>query len=258
MIIRRLLRHQNDEQEILEDLQMKLRTAGIEPPQDIEGYKLLWKTNRQELVKMIKEEVRTGSARQAFQDAAIQEAKARGDKDNVRRIQQVQRAEAVSQVWKKCANVRGLTKTGGISHVYVPENPTEDPKICSTWKKIEDPKEVIQAINDRLQIHFGQAKNCTWTTPPLDVTMDFDACCEKAEAILTGTYTTEELDTATKWVVDNMQYITESQEAISYEITEAEFMGKLKVWDERTSTSPMTNVHLGHGKAYYADHDLKG
>jgi hypothetical protein len=160
-------------------------------------------------------------------------------------------------VWKKCAHARGLTKTGGISHVLVPEDPREDPKTSTTWKKLEDPLEVIQAINNRLQVHFGQAQHCTWTNPPLDVTMDFDACCEKAEAMLTGTYESQELDSTAKWIVDNMQYIAGSKEAIPYEISEEEFVGKLKVWDERTSTSPTTNVHLGHGKAYYADHDLQ-
>jgi hypothetical protein len=54
-----------------------------------------------------------------------------------------------------------------------------------------------------------------------------------------------------------MQYIIWSQEAIPYELNSNEFLRKLKVWDERTSTSPTTNVHLGHGKAYYADHDLQ-
>jgi hypothetical protein len=57
---------------------------------------------------------------------------------------------------------------------------------------------VTKAINDRLQIHFGQAKQCAWTNPPLDVTMDFNACCEKAETMLTGTYNTQELDSTTK------------------------------------------------------------
>jgi hypothetical protein len=47
---------------------------------------------------------------------------------------------------------------------------------------------MIAAINKRLQEHFSQTKQCTWTPPLLDVTMDFTACCEKAEAILTGTY----------------------------------------------------------------------
>jgi hypothetical protein len=79
-----------------------------------------------------------------------------------------------------------------------------DSKTCTTWKKLEDPPEVIKAINDRLQVHFGPVKNCTWTTPPLDVTMDFDACCKKAEAILTGTHGTQDLDPAAKWIVNNM------------------------------------------------------
>jgi hypothetical protein len=251
------MRHEDEDPTIMEELQKKLRQIGIEVPHDLEGYKTLRKNNRQELVSMIKAEVRTGTARQTFQDTAIKEAIESGDKEKTRCIRQIQRAEAISHVWKKCANARGRTKTGGIAHVYVPEEPTEDPKTCEIWKRLEDPVEVTKAINDRLQIHFGQAKECTWTNPPLDVTMDFDACCEKAEAILTGTYNTQALDPTTKWIVESMQYIKESQEAISYEMIEEEFLGKLKAWDERTSTSPITNVHLGHGKAYYADHDLK-
>jgi hypothetical protein len=54
-----------------------------------------------------------------------------------------------------------------------------------------------------------------------------------------------------------MQYVIGSKEAIPYEISNEEFIGKLKVWNKRTSTSPITNVHLGHGKAYYAERDLK-
>jgi hypothetical protein len=255
MIIRRL-KHQEEYADSLEDLQQKLRVAGVEIPQDLEGYQSLRRTNKQALTKAIKEELRTGNLRQKFQDEAIKDALARGNKEKARRIQQVQRAEAISHVWKKCAHARGLTTTGGISHVYIPEDPTEDPKTCNNWKRVEDPPEVIRAINERLLKHFGQAKDCTWTTPPLDVTMDFEACCSKAEAILTGTYETDGLDPAATWIINNMKYIAGSQEAISHEITEEEFLGKLRVWDERTTTSPITNVHLGHGKAYYADHNL--
>jgi hypothetical protein len=64
------------------------------------------------------------------------------------------------------------------------------------------------------------------------------------------------LDTTTKWIVENLQYVAGSKEAIKSIITEEEFLGKIKVWDKRTSTSPMTNVHLGHGKVYYAEHNL--
>jgi hypothetical protein len=143
---------------------------------------------------MVKEEIRTGTRRQEFQERAIKEAMAEGNKKKARRIKHVQRAEAISQVWKKCTAARGLYNTGGISHVVVPEDSMEGPKTCQVWKKLEDPQEVIQAINGRLQVYFGQAKDCTWTTPPLDVTMDFDACCKKAEAILNGTFNTQGLD----------------------------------------------------------------
>jgi hypothetical protein len=74
----------------MEELQQKLQGAGVILPQDDEGYKLLRKTNRQELVTKIKEEVRTGKLRQAFQDRAIQDAHAAGNKEKARRIQQVQ------------------------------------------------------------------------------------------------------------------------------------------------------------------------
>ena len=30
-------------------------------------------------------------------------------------------------------------------------------------------------------------------------------------------------------------------------------LGKIKVWAEKTSTSPATQVHLGHAKAYIAE-----
>jgi hypothetical protein len=43
---------------------------------------------------------------------------------------------------------------------------------------------------------------------------------------------------------------------VSPTLTLAEYKGKIKIWDERTSTSPGTNMHLGHLKAYWARHNL--
>jgi hypothetical protein len=186
-IIIRRMQKQDEDQETLQDLKHKLQHVGVTLPLVIEDYKSLRKNNRKEMVTMIKSEIKHGTVRHDYQTMAIEEAEKAGNKEKARRIRQIQRAEAISHVWKKCAHARGLTKTGGISQVLVPEEPNEDPKTCTTWKKLEDPPEIIKAITDRLQVHFGQAKDCTWTTPPLDVTMDFEACCKKAEAILTST-----------------------------------------------------------------------
>ena len=49
-----------------------------------------------------------------------------------------------------------------------------------------------------------------------------------------------------------LQYVAGSQKAVDAYVTPEEMVGKLKSWSERTSTSSMTQVHLGHGKAYYA------
>jgi hypothetical protein len=98
MIMRRLRHEEEDDQDMLEDLQDRLQRMGVELQHDMEGYKVLRKKNRQEMVSMIKDEVRTGAVKQSFQDKAIQEALERGDKEKARRIKQIQRAEAISQV----------------------------------------------------------------------------------------------------------------------------------------------------------------
>jgi hypothetical protein len=50
MIIRRL-KHQEEYADSLEDLQQKLRVAGVEIPQDLEGYQSLRRTNKQALTR---------------------------------------------------------------------------------------------------------------------------------------------------------------------------------------------------------------
>jgi len=259
-LFRLLLRHKRTEHadpHTLSMLQEKLSRAGVVVPDDAEECKRLQKANRSVLLATSKEELKSNQNRQVFQDALVAEALAAGDKQKAKKIRQMQRAEAMKMVWKKCAIARGLNKGGGLSHVLVPTDPNTDPKQCTEWTKLDDPPEVTAAITDRLQKHFGQSKDCTWTRPPLDTTMDFDGCDAKAEAILSGTYDTSELSTeAERWVVDSLRYIVGSKEAVSSEITAEEILGKLKAWDERTSTSPISNVHLGHGKAYYAAHDL--
>ena len=84
-----------------------------------------------------------------------------------------------------------LEHRGGISSVKVPTDPQQDPKQCTDWTTVDDPPEVIAAISDRLKKHFGQSKDCTWTSPPLDFTMHFEGAGDIADAILAGTYDTE-------------------------------------------------------------------
>ena len=85
--------------------------------------------------------------------------------------------------------------------------------------------------------------------------MNFEGSCLKAEAILNGTMDTINMDPLTTLFIEVLQYTSEPG-VVDAKLTAEEFEGKVKAWDERTSTSPASNMHLGHVKAYYAKHLL--
>ena len=74
--------------------------------------------------------------------------------------------------------------------MLVPANPEDDPKTCEQWRRVDNPNEMMQLLQACNQKHFGQSKDCTLTSPPLDFTMKFSATCSTADAILEGTYLT--------------------------------------------------------------------
>ena len=57
-------------------------------------------------------------------------------------------------------------------------------------------------------------------------------------------------------LLDSFQYVTKP-DSIPADLTIEEYKGKLKAWNESTSTSPTTNMHLGHLRAYWAEHTLE-
>jgi hypothetical protein len=61
----------------------------------------------------------------------------------------------------------------------------------------------------------------------------------------------------TKIFFDACTYVDHQvEDKISYKLTMEEYKGKIMAWDERTSTSPGSNMHLGHLRAYWAHHLL--
>ena len=207
------------------------------------------------LVATEKEEFKKAKLRSEHLDSLANQYDTEGKSNEARRLHQQRRAEATARVWKKCAAARGLTNEGGLSHVLIPTDPNDNPKTCTEWTRVDDPAEVEALLTERNQKHFGQSKNCNLTSPPLDVTMDFEGSCDKAEHLLNGTMDLTHMDSTTRWLLENMAYVTTPQ-AIDYVLTREEFEGKIKSWKERTSTSPASNVHLGHAKAYFAHHNL--
>ena len=91
--------------------------------------------------------------------------------------------------------------------------------------------------------HFGQAHGTPFTVPPISEAIDFGASTVTAELILSGDYSNPDLDAITKLLISLLQART-ALNAVSGLLTEAEFLGKLRVWNEQTSTSPFTFTRL--------------
>ena len=238
----------------METRQAKLGSIGITIPDDVDDCRRFQRENLKVLRATEKQEIQSSQARQKHQEAKIQEYVDCGNEAAAKAVRKIQRAEATAAVYQQCAAARGKTQDGGLTYVRVPLDPTQNPKTCPphAWKELHDPTEVAEAIRHRLQLHFSQAKGCNLTSPPFDITMDFDAACDKAEQILTGTFNTTALDGMTKALLDSFQYLMEGTVAVNAKLSEASFLGKIKAWNERTSTSPLTGIHLGHAKAYIA------
>ena len=237
-------------------IQESLGNYQVELPATIQECKVLRTQNQKTLKALLKTEKKTGHLRLAHQEDLANSYAEEGKMKEANRLRRQIRAERTARVYKKCRAARGLLHQGGLSHVLVPTVPGTNPKQCDDWTRVDDPQEINRILMERNQKHFGQAKGCTWTSPPLDTTMDFEGACLKAERILTGTADTTDLNETTSWLLDNLKYIT-TPEAVDHHLTEEEFEGKIKAWDERTSTSPASNVHLGHAKAYFAHHLLE-
>ena len=73
--------------------------------------------------------------------------------------------------------------------------------------------------------------------------MQFEGACHRAEQILNGTFPTDNLDEYTRILLEALQYVSQP-DFVQAKLSPKEYEGKVKVWNERTSTSPMSNMHV--------------
>ena len=247
----------------------KLGSVGVQVPETMSEAMTAYNSYKRELQATIKEEEKNRHLRKTHLDKLADQYKAHGDKTQAAIVRWIKRAEATKKVCAKCQNARKLNHHGGISYLMVPEDPNQDPKLCENWRRVDCPEEIIALLTERNRKHFGQSANCNLTKEPLDFTMEFTGACQRAEAMLDGTFC-DHLNTPTNmteqqqvmWDLSKIffeacQYVKMSiKDTIKYTISQEEYEGKIKAWDERTLTSPWTNMHLGHLKAYWARHTL--
>lgn len=242
-------------QENIDHLQEKLGSLRYEVPATLDECKQQLQAVQKEFKTLLLQELTTRKLRCQLQDTLLQQYQQEGNSKMAKKLRQIKRAEEVSHVYRKLDRIRKPFHQGGLSHLLVPEDPNDNPKTCTSWRRVDDPDEIQALLQERNAKHFGQSKQCTLTKDPTDFTMKFTGACHEAEAILNGTYDTANLEPMTQLFLDALQYVTDP-DTVTSGLTLEEYKGKLKVWDERTSTSPGTNMHLGHLKAYWADHNL--
>jgi hypothetical protein len=239
----------------------RLQDLQVEIPSTIKACKELRKTNRKALQTIIKQELSTAPSQRKHVETLINQREAEGTKEAAKAIRRLMAAEELNRIFLKCAAARGKIIDSGISHLLVPSDPNVPAdNNCNDWQSISDPEEITQRLIDRIQFHFGQAKGSTWTGGPLDTSANFQAADEMAEALLSGTYVPT--GPISPQAQNFLQFLAFDdpihREAIPWELTEEEFQGKVKAWNERTSSSsPKTGIHLGHAKAYFAVLDLE-
>jgi hypothetical protein len=138
--------------------------------------------------------------------------------------------------------------------IEVPLRPGEDPKKCTDWKTINVPTNVLQHLQTRNRVHFGQAKTTPFTTSPLGDELGFTGHLDTAQEILQGTYDSSKLPSPVRLLISHLQHRDCPQLSSQRPfIEDDEYTAKLKCWSKTTSTSP-SGLHLGHYKALVVRH----
>ncbi len=191
--------------------------------------------------------------RRVEQQRRIADLLAEGKPGDANRIKHQVKAEEIKAMFRKIRSVQGTIKQG-LTRLLVPQDTEHDPKTCTEWVSVDLPRDIENHLRARNRKHFGQAEGTPPTMPPFSDHVDWAASTRTAELILDGDYSPPELDSLMQSIVDHMSATVELDK-FPATITVPEWEGKIKIWDERTTTSP-SGLHLGHHKALVRPHDL--
>jgi hypothetical protein len=178
----------------------------------------------------------------------------KSDARHAKLLRRLQRAEEIKLLFEKIRSVRDKGQRQGVTRIEIPVHPESDPKTCSEWQTIDVPTEIVEQLQRRNRAHFGQAHNTPFTIPPLSDDLGFCGDRHGAIDILNGRYDHSPFHDHIQLLLKHLKQTQEMANLRSYPtITSREFIGKLKVWKESTTTSP-SGMHLGHYKALIARH----
>ncbi|KAI2491614.1 hypothetical protein MHU86_22931 [Fragilaria crotonensis] len=169
-------------------------------------------------------------------------------------LRRLKKVEDIKHLFRKLKNVRSSNDRYGVTRLEIPVHPEEDPKVCTEWQQIDVPEEILRHLTRRNQQHFGQAQGTPFTTSPLAESLGFGGGSWAGDDLLNGQFDTQGMDENVSILIRHIRHIEEMQQLASRPtISDDEFVQKLKVWTESTTTSP-SGFHLGHYKALIGRH----
>lgn len=176
------------------------------------------------------------------------------DQATAKRLRRIRKAEDVKNLFNKLRVLQNDGQRQGLTRIEIPALPGADPKTCVQWRQIEVPTEVLHHLQQRNRDHFGQAHGTPFTIPPLSTDLGFCGDGPGSIAMLDGSYDCSALDSNVALLVQHLKQTDEMAALQTFPtISTEEYVSKLKIWTESTSTSP-SGLHLGHYKALISRH----
>jgi hypothetical protein len=162
----------------------------------------------------------------------------------------IQRAEAQTKMYRIFRKYLKPQATA-LTHVEIPENPLDDPKTATKWKKVFGKDALEKILHERNQQHFAQAATdkTPFTQDPLYSLLKFTTDTEFSEQFRKGEVdlTTLDLDDDVLALLEELLPNETDPPKISEEMTVQEVMSGFKKWNEQTTTG---GRHLGHYKSW--------
>ena len=226
------------------------------PDTQVKCSKLL-REAKQQVQEIVKDSIRRRDDEMVRKLQQLDQSESTADRDTAQKLRRIRKAEDIKNLFKKLKYVRTKTERRGVTRLEIPRDPSIDPKKCTEWKQVDVPTEVLDLLQSRNRMHFGQAHGTPFTVPPLSTHLGFDGDSSYGNQILNGTYDCSTLNPNVQLLIRYLQrihnIIDSSNDTIM--IAADEYRDKLKVWSEATTTSP-SGIHLGHFKTLIARHSF--
>ena len=157
----------------------------------------------------------------ATQIAALNASGLPQDKAKAKVLRQLEVAEFISSVHRKIKTQMKQSVRERITRVEVPIDPLDNPRTCTQWKVVDVPSDVLDVLQKRNRVHFGQAHGSPFTIDPLVGTFGYGGTSLAARQVLNGNYDFDTItDTSVAVILKHLkQQTVRHQHAIRPEIS---------------------------------------